>query len=87
MTPNITTLVLNLLISERKSQRMLFSERILNCESLADIFKSSPELKSNLIFALAACTKNPDGKAREELYRLAAFCEERMAAAHLSSAA
>lgn len=87
MTPNITTLALNLLISERKSQRLLFSERILNCESLTDIFKSSPELKSNLIFAMAACAENPDGEAREELYRLAAFCDERLSASHLSSAA
>lgn len=89
MTPNITTLALNLLISERESQRILFSGRILEAlQSSGSVFKSAPELMDNFVSAMKACIEKPHGGSRDEFYKLAAYCDERIASQpNLSSAA
>ena len=75
MTPNITTLALNLLISERKSQRLHFSEKILNSKPLKAVLKKSPDLKINLVIALEACIENPSCEERKIFYKIVESCE------------
>jgi len=79
MTTNITTLSINLLISERKNHRNLFAERIMELlpesSSLMEVEKI---LKSNFLTTMAICVENPNGEARNVFYQLAQFFERKV---------
>lgn len=88
MNPSITTLALNLLISERKSQRIHFSGRILDAVQFSgSIFKNLPELMDNLVLTMKACIENPNCEARDDFYKFAKFCDEKISSDSNLSAA
>lgn len=88
MNTSITTLALNLLISERKSQRIFFSGRILDAVQFSGgTFKNLPELMGNFVSAMKACIENPNCEARDDFYKFAEFCDEKISSGSDLSAA
>ena len=79
MTTNITTLALNLLISERIEYRNIFADRIL--ESLhqgnSDL-ENEKVLRNNFIEVLTKCIDNPNCEERNAFFQLAQYYTEKM---------
>lgn len=74
MTTNITTLALNLLISERIDQRIFFAGKI--AVILHENFIASEEdklLKDDFMLTIEKCIDNPNGEFKNRFYQLAEY--------------
>jgi len=74
MTTNITTLALNLLISERISHRNFLATQIINqLERLDDCARKDIETKQAFIAVLHQCIANPTCQYRDLFYKYAEY--------------
>lgn len=74
MTTNITTLALNLLISERISHRNMLATKILNqLERISDCSQKEQETRLAFIAVLHQCIANPTCQFRDLFYRYAEY--------------
>ena len=89
MTTNITTLALNLLISERADQRIMLADKIAALlPELNDNSESDKAMKKVFLSAIGQCKINPNCEVRDAFFQLAQYFTEKMNAnAKLSSAA
>ena len=74
MTANITTLALNLLISERMSQRSFFASKIV--EMLNDVNENSEkekQIKQDFKSVIEQCVQDPAGKFRDVFFHYAQY--------------
>jgi len=72
MTPNMTTLALNLLISERADHRAIFAHKMALL--IRDIRHESDEaraIRNSFLLSIEQCVKNPNCEARDVFYHLA----------------
>lgn len=79
MTTNITTLAVNLLISERIGHRDNLGRRII--ELIRDVNDQTPaerQLKDSFITVIAKCVENPVCESRDVLYQLAEFYNQKI---------
>jgi len=79
MTNNITTLAINLLISERKNHRNHFADRITELlPESNNLFEVEKILKSNFLTTLANCVEDPNCETRNVFYQLAQFFNQKV---------
>ncbi|NHM07931.1 hypothetical protein G4D82_11915 [Flavobacterium sp. CYK-4] len=78
MTTNITTLALNLLVSERIGQRYVFADKII---ALVQDAKDDAGQKKDFINVIHTCIENPSSDARNTLFELAQYYNEKINAA------
>ncbi len=79
MTTNITTLALNLLISERINHRSIFADRIIGLlrECNEDSIKEL-ELKTNFISIINKCVEDPGCEVRDLFYQLSQYYNQKI---------
>ena len=90
MTTNITTLAINLLISERANHRGALAEKIVELvQPIADNSEKEKELKNNFYTVIAKCVENPSRESADLFYKMAQFYNEKVngATTGLSAAA
>lgn len=73
MTANITTLALNLLISERLEQRNIFAGKIIAVLDEQSIAENESVLKDNFLLALHKCIEDPNSEIRNVFYQHAQY--------------
>ena len=74
MNQSITTLALNLLISERLNHRIVFAGKIIEIlhHSIQDLDKEEARL-NNFMAAISKCTQEPSCQERDLFYDLAQY--------------
>jgi hypothetical protein len=89
MTSNITTLALNLLISERISHRNFLANKIISLiDGIGDVSSKQTETKEAFVALLHQCIANPTCQYRDLFYRYAEYYGKKIAGQeNLSSAA
>jgi hypothetical protein len=79
MTTNITTLALNLLISERENHRNIFAQRIVDLlQDSNDISSKEQELKTNFLTILEKCVADPNCEVRDLFYKLSQYYNQKI---------
>jgi hypothetical protein len=79
MTNNITTLALNLLISERLTHRGIFAKRITELvKDTNDVSGKEKLLKNNFLSIMEKCVENPNFEYRDLFYQLAQVYNEKL---------
>ncbi len=73
MTTSITTLALNLLVSERINQRYIFADKII--ELIQD---SKDDHKRDFLNVIHLCIEDPSSEARTTFFQLAEYYTEKM---------
>lgn len=74
MTTNITTLALNLLISERADQRNIFADKIVSIlEESAIDSDNDKAMKIDFLLVIEKCVENPNTELRDVFYQLAMY--------------
>ncbi len=74
MTTNITTLALNLLISERLDQRNNFANQIVQLLEENGIDSDNERaMKVDFLMVIEQCIENPNNEARDIFYQLALY--------------
>ena len=74
MTTNITTLALNLLISERLDQRNNFANQIVaQLEENGIDSENEKAMKVDFLMVIEQCIENPNSEARDIFYQLALY--------------
>ncbi len=74
MTTNITTLALNLLISERLDQRNNFANQIVQLlEENGIDSENERAMKVDFLMVIEQCIENPNSEARDIFYQLALY--------------
>jgi hypothetical protein len=74
MTTNITTLALNLLISERLDQRNNFANQIVTqLEENGIDSENEKAMKVDFLMVIEQCIENPNSEARDIFYQLALY--------------
>lgn len=74
MTTNITTLALNLLISERIDHRSGFAARISEqLNESKSVSADEDALRNDFIWIMNQCIENPNSAERDLFYELAQF--------------
>jgi hypothetical protein len=74
MTTNITTLALNLLISERIHHRGVFADKIAEMlQQSNDASEKELELKNNFLAVMAQCVEDPNSDVRDLFYKMAQY--------------
>jgi hypothetical protein len=72
MTPNMTTLALNLLISERADHRAIFAHKMaLLIRDIRHESEQARQVRHNFLLTIEECVKNPNCDARDEFYQFA----------------
>lgn len=89
MATNITTLALNLLISERASHRKSFASKIIDLTSkISHDSDKDKEVLNSFLAALNMCVENPGCELRDLFYQFAQFYNKKISAkSNLSAAA
>lgn len=70
---NITTLALNLLISERRQHRSVFAEKIIELLPQSNDSQKEQELRNNFLLIVAQCVENPNSDVRDLFYQIAEY--------------
>ncbi|HEX9980933.1 MAG TPA: hypothetical protein VGB50_10270 [Flavobacterium sp.] len=79
MTTNITTLAINLLISERESHRSFFADRITELvQESNDVSDIEKELKNKFFSVISKCVENPNRESADVFYQLAQFYNQKI---------
>ncbi len=79
MTTNITTLAINLLISERLGHRNMLADKIIEIvQHQNDETKVEKDLKNNFLMVIGKCVENPSCDSRDVFYQLAKFYNEKL---------
>ena len=79
MTSNITTLAINLLISERLGHRKMLANKIIELvQHHQDSTKKDRDLKEKFLILIEKCVENPSGESRDVFYQLAKFYNEKI---------
>jgi GTPase SAR1 family protein len=74
MTTNITTLALNLLISERLHHRGVIADKIVEIlQQSNDVSEGEQELKNNFLALMMECVENPNRNVRDLFYKMAQY--------------
>ena len=73
MTTSITTLALNLLVSERINQRYIFADKII--ELIQD---STDDHKKDFLNVIHMCIEDPSSEARNAFFKLAEYYTEKL---------
>jgi hypothetical protein len=73
MTTNITTLAINLLISERIDQRNALADRIIELLDNDDNSGNEKHIRDNFLLSLEICIQNPNSEIRDAFYRDAEY--------------
>ncbi len=79
MNQSITTLALNLLISERLNHRIVFAGKIIEIlrQSIQDL-ENEEERLNNFMGTISKCTQEPNCQERELFYELAQYYNSRI---------
>lgn len=79
MNTNITTLALNLLISERVNQRIIFGDKIIEIlqENIED-FKNEKEHRDLFLKAIKNCIKNPNCESRLSFFEYVKYFNQKI---------
>ena len=78
MTTSITTLALNLLVSERIGQRYIFADKII---ALVQETQDDSENKRDFLNVITMCIENPSSEARNTFVQLAQYYADKINAA------
>ncbi|WP_309642402.1 hypothetical protein [Flavobacterium sp.] len=78
MTTSITTLALNLLVSERIGQRYIFADKII---ALVQETQDDSENKKDFLNVITLCIEDPSSEARNTFVQLAQYYAEKINAA------
>jgi hypothetical protein len=79
MTTNITTLALNILISERRNHRLIFATRITELLPEGnDVSEKEKVLKSNFLSIIAKCVEDPNCEVRDIFYQLSQYYNQKV---------
>jgi hypothetical protein len=88
MTTNITTLALNLLISERVDQRNIFADQIVKLlEENNNDSDNEKAMKIDFLMVIEECIANPNSDARDIFYQLALYFTQKNRQSDFSPAA
>ena len=88
MSTNITTLAINLLISERIGHRNNLADRIIEIVSGSeDNSAIEKQLKNSFMGVIAKCVENPNCKSRDDFYQLAEFYHQKLNGGQSASSA
>lgn len=90
MNTSMTTLALNLLISERLNHRSFFASKMTELlDSLHDNSDKDKQIKSDFIAVINQCVEDPTGKFNDVFYHYSQYYAEKISGAqkNFSSAA
>lgn len=73
MTTSITTLALNLLVSERIGQRYIFADKIIQL-----IHDTKDGNKKDFLNVIHMCIEDPSSEARNTFFKLAEYYSEKL---------
>lgn len=78
MSNNITTLILNLLISESRIHRVRIADKVTEIieSNVGEFGRIEQLMRKQFIAALNACIDNPTGENKEFLFEIAAFYKD-----------
>ena len=79
MNQSITTLALNLLVSERANHRIIFANKIVEIlqHSIRN-FENEDERINNFLVVISKCTEQPSCKERDLFFELAQYYNARI---------
>lgn len=79
MNTNITTLALNLLISERVNHRIIFGDKIIEIlQENIEYFENEKENKDLFLKAIKNCIKNPNCESRTTFFEYAKYFNQKI---------
>jgi hypothetical protein len=79
MTTSLSTLAINLLISERIGHRKILADKMVELlEKSNDTSAIEKHLKDSFLSVITKCVENPNCKSRDDFFQLAQFYNEKL---------